>query len=259
MTRHAGTMPDFVEALETQLRGLAAAPTASAADAAAPDVAPAATPAARASVARRSGRARGWGRPARRRLALGFAVAVVAGTAGVVVPGLGGDTEPAYGRPRILEAPIVDATRALERGMSVRTVLGAGARLDRARAVPVPGGDAYLVGGDRGWCLSVPDAAAPDPKASRGVTCVRADEFDRVGISGMLGQLLVAAIPQGVPAPTLQRRSGAVVPLHPSRYGVVVVRVPRGGSVTLYATDGTTRRLEGLVGTPRQAQPDPKP
>ena len=213
-------MPDFVAALERRLRG------------AAPDLA--------------------YPHPTRRRHGVPFArrVAGLAAAAGVLgvtaimmAPSGNHGATPAYGKPLILNAAAVDVTRQLGGGIMVTQALGAGARLDQARPVPAFGGTAYLIQGEKGWCLSAPDPAASRPEIERGVTCMSSAEFLRFGISVRLGRYFVAAIPQGVRNPTIELADGTVRELHPSDLGVVTLDQANPGTViTLYGPDGSTRR-----------------
>jgi hypothetical protein len=148
-----------------------------------------------------------------------------------------------YGKPLILQTAAVEVPSIideLQRGVSVRAVLGPDARLTDARPVKAFGDTAYVVTGDAGWCLVVPDPAiAPngDARSGRGVTC-------SYGISLIVGHNALAAVPQGVPNPTVTSKDGTVRALEPTDQGVVVVEDIASGSVfTLYDKDRTQRSL----------------
>ncbi|MGX6450120.1 hypothetical protein ACVU7I_18940, partial [Patulibacter sp. S7RM1-6] len=181
----------------------------------------------------------------RRRLAVGLAVVVAVVVGAVVVPGLGGGPEPAYGRPRILEAPLVRVTGQIARGLSARTVLGAGAPMVQAREARFARGVAYVAGSSRGWCMvfrvrmpGSPDGTPGGSYVEQGTTCTPAAEFDRVGIWGGIGTFSVAMVPQGVPDPTVVDARGRARALRPSRYGVVTTELGKGEKLVLHATHG---------------------
>jgi hypothetical protein len=226
-------MPDFVDALERRLRQEASA----------------AVPARR---------------PRRARPRITVALAVVSGLALVALvvavatsssPRDGGRgradrTHPTATTPLILRTATTDAGRVLDEvqhGMSVRLVLGPDARLTAARPVAAFGGTAYVLTGDQGWCLTAPDDAIDptgDPARTGGLTCQKLATVYRVGIPLVVGSNAIAAIPQGVRAPTLTTPDGTVRRLTPSAQGVVIVEHGQPHSVlTLYARDGTPHTL----------------
>jgi hypothetical protein len=230
-------MPDFVDALERRLRQEASAGV----------------------PARRPRRARARARPR-----ITVALAVVSGLALVALvvaiatsspPRDGGRGRadrrpPAATTPLILRTATIDADQVLDEvqhGMTVRLVLGPGARLTAARPVRAFGGTAYVLTGDQGWCLTAPDDAIDptgDPARSGGVTCQKRATVYRIGIPLIVGRNAIAAIPQGVPAPTLTTPDGVIHRLTPSAQGVVLVEHGRSHSVlTLYARDGTSNTL----------------
>lgn len=148
------------------------------------------------------------------------------------------------------EAPLILQTAAvrvpsviddLQRGATVPAVLGPNARLTDARPVHALGSTAYVVTGDEGWCLVVPDPAltsASDHRTATGVTCSRLAHVERYGISMIVGHNALAAIPQGVPNPTVTFRDGALRELKPTDQGVVAVDdLPSGSVFTIYAKD----------------------
>jgi hypothetical protein len=155
-----------------------------------------------------------------------------------------------YGKPLILQTAAVEVPSIideLQNGASVRAVLGPNARLTDARPVKAFGDTAYVVTGDAGWCLVVPDPAiAPngDARSGRGVTCSRLADVYRYGISLIVGHNALAAVPQGVPNPTVTSKDGTVRALEPTDQGVVVVEnIPSGSVFTLYDKDRTQRSL----------------
>lgn len=172
-------------------------------------------------------------------------VVVIAGVATVVSAGPGAQT--AYGKPLILSAPTVDASR-FGGGLEAMTALGPGARFDKAREIPTSAGPAYLVSGDKGWCLTVPDPASKNPSEERGVTCATPAAFDRIGLSIDIGGTYLAAIPQGVKNPTLESDGSPARELVPSDLGVVSATVTSKSEITLYGTDGGKRTDEILPG-----------
>jgi hypothetical protein len=220
-------MPDFVDALERRLREEASAEV----------------------PARRSRRARPR---------ITVALAVVSGLVLVALvvaiatspPRDEGRTPRATTTPLILRTATIDAQRVLDEvqsGMSVRLVLGPDARLTAARPVAAFGGTAYVLTGDQGWCLTAPDDALDptgDPARTGGVTCQRLATIYRFGIPLGLGHNAIAAIPKGVPSPTLTAPDGTIRRLTPSAQGIVLVdHGPPGSVLTLYARDGASRAL----------------
>jgi hypothetical protein len=116
-----------------------------------------------------------------------------------------------------------------------------------ARPVKAFGSTAYVVTGDAGWCLVVPDTSidAIGDSRSRGVTCGRRADVYRYGISLIVGRNALAAVPQGVPDPTVTSKDGTVRELKPTAQGVVVVEdIPSGSVLTLYAKDHSQRSLQ---------------
>lgn len=224
-------MPDFVEALEQRLRNEAAAPN-------------------RANQPSSKPRgARHWipriAIPAAGSLALAGVILAISASNDH-------QTQTAFGKPLILQTSPVDAAKVMQEvqgGMSVMLRLGKGALLTAARPVTAFGGTAYVLTGDRGWCLTAPDPAVGDPAgadpARRGaVTCARTDDVYKYGIALGVGNNAIAAIPQGVQDPRLTAPDGATRDLAPSGQGVVVADNVQDGSVlTLYGPDGTTRSL----------------
>lgn len=180
-------------------------------------------------------------RPSRRqirRAGFGGTIAVLAGAAVLAIT-LRTSAEPAFAGPLILKSPEVDASKYAGGALS-DMMLGPGARWDRAHEIGTPAGPAYVVSGDRGYCISAPDPAAPQPAEERGAACTSTAEFERLGLSIAVGNLYIAAVPQDVPAPTIRTTDGAVRELSP-RDGVVVTTVHRGDVLTLTATDGKKR------------------
>jgi hypothetical protein len=117
-------------------------------------------------------------------------------------------------RPLILKTAAVDVQDvidAVQSGGTVRHVLGANATLTEARPISAFGSVAYMLTGDRGWCLVAPDDAlspTANPVRTGGLTCQTLDSIYRFGIALIVGHNLIAALPQGVPAPTLTDRDG---------------------------------------------------
>lgn len=222
MSNRATIMPDFTDVLERDLRTEAASLAA-------------------AAPLRRS---------RRRRATLAAGLAIGAGAVAVVVSSLGSSTDPAYAGPLIVKAPQVDApevARRMESGVTAQYTLGGDVHFDQVREIATDAGPAYLVGGAKGWCLSVPDAASPNPSQERGGSCATSAEFNRIGVSVSVGGWYVAALPQGVRNPTLKRKSMSTTELTPSKYGVVSIAVRPGDVVTMYSTSGAPRadRING--------------
>jgi hypothetical protein len=174
-------------------------------------------------------------------------VAIVAVSA-LVIPviailaSVGGQTEPAYGRPLILKTAAIEIPAPLKDGLALQLAAGPNSALTQARPVTAFGGTAYLLSGENAWCLSAPDPDARRPDAERSVSCTHTKEFLRIGISLVLGNHYIAAIPAGVKNPTLTRADGSNQDLRPDRQGVVVVdALAAGDKVTLHGTDGQTR------------------
>ena len=119
--------------------------------------------------------------------------------------------------------------------------LGPDVRFDQVREVGTAAGPAYVAGGPAGWCITVPDAASPNPALERGVACATPAEFQRIGLSVSVGGQFVAALPQDVRRPTVRRNGQRPESLHPSKYGVISLRVKRGDTVTLFDTTGKAR------------------
>lgn len=230
-------MPDWLAALEDELRAAALRP----------DLAP------RAPRRRRARR-------------VGLAAALVAGLAATLVLTTGPDghrTGPALARPLILkEATVAIPTqfRTLGAGalyaQRINAVGEPAARVDlpalmrsgrrvrvqSARQVPAFGGTAYLLGAPGVWCLTAPDPATLNPDIEVGVTCAPARDFARIGMALTVGSHYVAAIPQGVPNPVLQRADGTSKTLEPDEHGLVVVdSLGKAESVTRSDARGHTR------------------
>jgi hypothetical protein len=106
-----------------------------------------------------------------------------------------------------------------------------------ARQIPAFGGTAYLLGAPGVWCLVAPDPAALRPDVEVGVTCVPAREFARIGMALMVGRHYVAALPQGVPDPLLQRADGTKTTLKPDEHGLVVVDTLSSGETVIRIDD----------------------
>jgi hypothetical protein len=160
------------------------------------------------------------------------------------------DSKPVDGRPLILKTAAVDAQNVIDEvqsGNLARLVLGADVRLTDARPVPAFGGISYVITGDKGWCLVAPDDAIDlkaDPARRGGLTCQTRAVIDRFGIALIVGHNAIAAVPQGVPAPTLTAADGTIRHLKPSDQGIVTVEDgPSGSVLTLYATDGASNAL----------------
>lgn len=116
------------------------------------------------------------------------------------------------------------------------------ATLTQARAIPAFGGTAYLLSGDDAWCLSAADPQAKRPDAERAVSCTRTNEFLHIGISLVVGNHYIAAIPQGVDNPTLMHADGTTESLEPNDQGIVTVdALAPGEKVTLHGTNGQNR------------------
>lgn len=187
----------------------------------------------------------------RPRAALAGGLMVGAVAAAVFGASLWSGPAPAYAGPLIVTATAVDAphvAREMERGLTAQYMFGPDVHFDQVREIDTPGGRAYVAGGAHGWCISVPDAASPNPARERGVACAKQADFERIGLSVSVGGQYVAAIAQGVREPTL-RRAGQQQSesLHPSRFGVVSLGVKTGDTVTLYDTTGRARadRIHG--------------
>ncbi|HWI22138.1 MAG TPA: hypothetical protein VNT22_05925 [Baekduia sp.] len=146
------------------------------------------------------------------------------------------DSGSAYGRPLALDGPTVDATTKLAQTRA----LGDDLRLDQAHEVPAFGTTAYLVQGDDRWCLIAPALASTVKAASADtVVCTSTAEIDRVGISLVVGDRLVAAVPEGAPAPTVGSATHPARELRPDNHGIVTTSDLKPGEVaTLYAADG---------------------
>ena len=223
-------MPDFIATLERRLRDAAI-------DAHAVEADP------------RPRRSRRWGA----RLTVPALAAVALAGLFVLISASGDHRTPkAYGKPLILQTPPVDASkvlRELKQGMSATLTLGNDTSLTTARPVPAFGGTAFVVTGDRGWCLTAPDPAIGDPSTADparegAVSCAPTSVVYKYGISLGVGDNVIAAIPQGVKHPTLAAPDGTVEALEPSDQGVVVAAdVVHRSVLTLYAADGTTRSL----------------
>jgi hypothetical protein len=215
MTDHPAVMPDFADHLERDLRAEASCLV---------EGTPRTRRRARSAVT----------------LAGGLAFGGVAALA--IISSLG-HSSPAYAGPLIAKAPQADAPQVAERmatGLTARNVLGADVHFDQVRKVATSAGPAYAVGGAQGWCLTVPDAASPNPSQERGAACASTTEFDRIGLSVQVGGQYVAVLPQDVRDPVL-RRAGSANDLVPSRYGVVSVAVKAGDTVTMFDTSGRPR------------------
>ncbi|HEU4973800.1 MAG TPA: hypothetical protein VFT50_01825 [Baekduia sp.] len=152
--------------------------------------------------------------------------------------------------PRILETATADVQRLIDEvqdGMTVRMVLGPDAHMTAARPVPAFGGVAYVITGDKGWCLVAPDDALDsrsDPARHGAITCQTLAMTYRFGIPLIVGHSAIAVIPQGVPAPTVTAPDGAIRRLTPSEQGVVLVDNGQPGSkLSLYARDGDSISL----------------
>jgi hypothetical protein len=222
MTDHA--MPDFVDALEQRLRDRATAGRA------------------------HTQSARRW--PARHGVTIALAVSGALVVMLVVFALPNHRDTSADGKPLILRTAAVPAPSIiaeLQRGVSARAVLGPDAHLTDARPVKAFGSIAYVVTGDAGWCLVVPDPAiAPSAnyRSRTGVTCSKLADVYRYGISLIVGHNALAAVPQGVPDPTVTSKDGTVRELKPTEQGVVVVEdIPSGSVFTLYAKDRSQRSL----------------
>jgi hypothetical protein len=217
MTHHPTVMPDFADRLDRDLRAEAA------------------------RLVEDAPRPR---RRARSALTLAGGLAV-GGVAAVAVVSSLGHSSPAYAGPLIAKAPQAHAPQMAERlatGLTARNVLGADVRFDQVREIATPAGPAYAVGGAQGWCLTIPDAASPNPAVERGVACAETADFNRIGLSSRVGKQFIAVVPQGVRDPVLRRASGTTSDLVPSRYGAVSAAVGAGDTVTMFDTSGHPRR-----------------
>lgn len=213
MTNDFQVMNDYLSALELDLKNQAAL----------------------TATSRR--RAPRLGRPM---IALAFSAVVV--SAVLVISGSAGREVPAYGKPAILNTPASDIPEPLRQGLALQLAPGPNATLTEARAVPAFGGTAYLLSGNDTWCLSAPDAESMTPDAEPGVTCTHTSEFFRIGISLVVGDHYIAAIPQGVENPTLTHADDTKVELRPNQQGVVVVeKLAPGDTVSLHGTGGQIR------------------
>jgi hypothetical protein len=219
-------MPDFADALERRLREIATATGQG--------------PRSRASL-----------RP-RRLVIAGLACGALAAAIVALAAGDRDGVETAYGKPLILATAPVDAAKVLgeiQDGLTVRLALGADATLTAARPIPAFGGTAYVLTGDAGWCLTAPDPAMPspataDPARSGAVTCAKRADVYRYGIALGVGNNVIAAIPDGAREPTVTSPDGSTRALEPTSQGVVsAVELPARSSLTLYASDGSTRTL----------------
>jgi hypothetical protein len=180
---------------------------------------------------------------ARRRPAIAVAIVFAVVLPAVLVVGsLGGQAPRAYGKPAILQTAPVAVPAALKGHLAFNLAAGPRSTPLEARPIPAFGGTAYLLSGKDAWCLSAPDPAAGEPDIERGVTCTRTSEFLKLGISLLVGNHYIAAIPQGVDDPTLRHADGSTETLHPDEQGVVVVDpLSAGDTVSLHGTDGHTR------------------
>jgi hypothetical protein len=222
MTENA--MPDFVDALEHHLRDLA--------------------------TTHRGHQPRNRSQRARHGITIALAVsgALAAVLVAVGIPSHRDNR--ADGKPLILQTAAVEAPGIidqLQNGVSVRRVLGPNASLTDARPVEAFGSVAYVATGEAGWCLVIPDpsiSASVDYRGRTGVTCSRTADVYRYGISAIVGHNALAAVPQGVPNPTLTSKDGTTRELKPTDQGVVVIEdIPSGSVLTLYARDHTQRSL----------------
>lgn len=206
-------LPDFLRGLEDRLRA-------------------AAVPAVpRRTLGRR------WRRPV---LAVPVASAAAIALAVIVGP-FGGSTVPAYGKPAILQTPATAIPAPLRGGLAHEIAIGSGAALDEARAIPAFGDVAYLLSGGDAWCLSAPDPAANRQDVERGASCTHTDEFLRIGVALIVGDHYLAAVPRGVPDPTLTGADGRRETLSPNEQGVVAATLAAGDEVTRYDVDGARR------------------
>jgi hypothetical protein len=213
-------MPDFTDRLEQQLRSAALAGGAS---------------------PRRRRRGAAFRLQVRHaRLAAAGAACLAIALVAVLVSGLSDHATPrAYGKPLLLQTPTVDATTQFENSTYAAESLGPGARFDHAYPITVFGGTAYVVSGDRGWCMSVPNPGLPDEHYPSAVTCTTNAQFLSDGIAVLVGSSYLAALPQGVKDPVVQRPGSTPEELEPSGQGVVVATgLPSGTSITSYSTSG---------------------
>lgn len=184
-------------------------------------------------------------RQVRRKLAAGIsAVTALAICAMLAISSITGDSNVAYGSLQLFEGPTVDATKELNGGLTVSSVLGPKAHLDRAYVIPFFGYRAYVVQGGQGWCLIAPDPQSPNPDRERGVTCTPTRNLQEFGISLRVGDHYLAAIPKGVKNPTLRRKGSAeAVALPLDNRGVVKAKDLKNGDViTLFNRHGDSRR-----------------
>jgi hypothetical protein len=122
---------------------------------------------------------------------------------------------------------------------------GVSGKLETAWEVPGLSGHIFLLRRGDDWCLSAPDPYGGAP-ADRGVTCATDRAYDRHGVSLRVGNTFAAALPQGLPSPTLRLPDGAQRELDPSANGLVVIaRVADGVAVLIRSSEGTvqTNRL----------------
>lgn len=209
-------MPDFLAALEAELRVRAVA-------AAAPEPE----------------------RPRRRRrslAALAAGLAALAILAAVLFTASVGPETAAYGKPAILREPATSVPVALKGGLDLKVAAGPDTDLTRARAIQAFGTVSYLLSGDGAWCLSVPDPGAASPTVDRVVNCARTKDFYNVGVHTVAPGCYLAVLPRGVRDPTVTHADGTTETLHPDALGVVRdAHVRPGDAFTLYAIDGTRR------------------
>jgi len=214
MTKDYEAMPDYLNALEVELRAKASTETSAA-------------PAHRQLI---------WRRPL---IAVAAAAAIAIPV--VVIAGSVGHEQAAYGQPAILDTPATGIPQPLKHGLALELAAGPDATLTQARPIPAFGDTAYLLSGDDAWCLSAPDPQAKRPDTERAVTCTRTNAFMRIGISLVAGNHYIAAIPHGVDNPTLTHADGTTETLAPNDQGVVTVdTLAPGDKVTLHGTDGQT-------------------
>ncbi|MDQ8046485.1 MAG: hypothetical protein AAGC46_02240 [Solirubrobacteraceae bacterium] len=174
------------------------------------------------------------------RLALGLAVLVAA--IAVVFTSLPGhdSSRIATAGPRLLAEAGEPVPVGIRPGFTAQSVLGPDAVFQRAVRIAVPGGTAFAVKSQRGWCLYGP----ADPTGLPGVNgCALTSTIERVGMyvvepAADGRSRVVALVPPGVSPPTIDRPDASSEPVDVADSGLVLATLDRTALLTLHAKSG---------------------
>lgn len=205
---------------------------------------------------RTAARQRGQRLAARRRVIGVGAIMALCGTIGATVAlSTHQGVDIAYAAPPVTGRATTDAG---DLRFTAPTLVARGARLDEARSLPTPAGEAYLIPIRAGWCLLGPDPAAEDPQKEHGLTCVSASEFMRHGIWLQVGNAdrgyVLIAPPAGARPPEVTDPRGSRRRLDVHAGVALISPYVVGSKVTVYDVHNVEREV--IAPTPGPSRPD---